>query len=165
MRSIVPTGMTESVDYYEVLGIEVTASNDDIRKAYKEQAMRWHPDKASAKNKEAATERFKVVSAAFEELSDAGKRENYDQRRATNSDCRKGHSVALDEAWEIFIRGILHSGGSTYTLRPSLLPDYDPAMTKGKPGKIWNCLATWMIRREISKNSAKGKGPLDPHTK
>jgi len=62
-------------------------------------------------------------------------------------------------------RGILHSGGSTYTLRPSFLPDYDPAMTKGKPGKIWNCLATWMIRREISKNSAKGKVPLDPHTK
>eukprot|EP00798_Chlamydomonas_sp_ICE-L_P017767 gene17767-24143_t len=62
-------------------------------------------------------------------------------------------------------RGILHSGGSTYTLRPSFLPDYDPAMTKGKPGKIWNCLATWMIRREISKNSAKGKGSLDPHTK
>eukprot|EP00798_Chlamydomonas_sp_ICE-L_P005433 gene5434-5646_t len=33
-------------------------------------------------------------------------------------------------------RGILHSGGSTYTLRPSFLPDYDPAMTKGKPEEV-----------------------------
>eukprot|EP00798_Chlamydomonas_sp_ICE-L_P000198 gene198-biopygen2165 len=99
--------MAEYVDYYEVLGIEVTASNDDIRKAYKEQAMRWHPDKASAKNKEAATERFKVVSGSYEELSDAGRREKYDQRRATTSDCRQGRSVALDEAWEIFIKFII----------------------------------------------------------
>eukprot|EP00798_Chlamydomonas_sp_ICE-L_P028373 gene28373-31507_t len=59
-------------------------------------------------------------------------------------------------------RGILHSGGSTYTLRPSFLPDYDPAMTKGSPAKIGTGLATWMTERDLQEFRHREKAPFTP---
>ena len=64
-------------DYYEALGIERTAPADEIKKAYRRLALKWHPDK-NAGNAEAA-ERFKVISAAFAVLSDEPKRQRYDE--------------------------------------------------------------------------------------
>ena len=64
-------------DYYEALGIERTAPADEIKKAYRRLALKWHPDK-NAGNAEAA-ERFKVISAAFAVLSDEAKRQRYDE--------------------------------------------------------------------------------------
>ena len=64
-------------DYYATLGISRDASPDDIQKAYRQLARKYHPDKnpddASAKKK------FQEVQAAFEVLSDAEKRKLYDQ--------------------------------------------------------------------------------------
>ncbi len=63
-------------DYYEVLGVERGASVDDIKKAYRKLAMKYHPDV----NKEAgAEEKFKELSEAYAVLSDAQKRSQYDQ--------------------------------------------------------------------------------------
>lgn len=67
-----------SDDYYEILGVPRTATEDDIRKGYRRQALRWHPDK-NPDNKEAAEERFKLVSEAYEVLSNKDKREIYDR--------------------------------------------------------------------------------------
>lgn len=64
-------------DYYEVLGIEKTASADEIKKAYRKLAMKFHPDK-NPDNKE-AEEKFKEASEAYEVLSDSDKRARYDQ--------------------------------------------------------------------------------------
>ncbi|MFN2352662.1 MAG: molecular chaperone DnaJ [Kiritimatiellia bacterium] len=64
-------------DYYEVLGVARGASLDDIKKAYRRLAMKYHPDK-NAGNKE-AEEKFKEVSEAYEVLSDDKKRRQYDQ--------------------------------------------------------------------------------------
>ena len=94
-------------DYYEALGVSESASLEDIRKAYKQQALRWHPDKAPPEGKEAATERFKAVCAAYDVLSEDSKRNEYDRRRtaASNSGgAMPGHNVSLKDAWEIFIR-------------------------------------------------------------
>uniref|UniRef100_A0A3B4ZLM4 DnaJ homolog subfamily B member 6-like n=1 Tax=Stegastes partitus TaxID=144197 RepID=A0A3B4ZLM4_9TELE len=65
------------VDYYQVLGVRRDASADDIKKAYRKQALRWHPDK-NPENKEEAEKKFKELSEAYEVLSDANKRSIYD---------------------------------------------------------------------------------------
>lgn len=67
-----------SEDYYEILQVPRSATEDDIRKGYRRQALRWHPDK-NPDNKEAAEERFKLVSEAYEVLSNKEKREIYNR--------------------------------------------------------------------------------------
>ncbi|GHJ85804.1 hypothetical protein NliqN6_2206 [Naganishia liquefaciens] len=65
-------------DYYKVLGVDKTASEADIKKAYKKAALKWHPDR-NKDNEEAASKKFKEISEAFEVLSDDNKRAVYDQ--------------------------------------------------------------------------------------
>ena len=64
-------------DYYEVLGISKSASDADIKKAYRKLAKKYHPD-ANPDNKEAEA-KFKEVTEAYEVLSDADKRAAYDR--------------------------------------------------------------------------------------
>ncbi len=64
-------------DYYEVLGIAKGADQDEIKKAYRKLAIKYHPDKNQG-NAE-AEEKFKEATEAYEVLSDAQKRQNYDQ--------------------------------------------------------------------------------------
>ena len=65
-------------DYYEVLGVDKSASDDEIKKAYRKLAKQWHPD-ANLDNKAEAEAKFKEVGEAYEVLSNPQKRKNYDQ--------------------------------------------------------------------------------------
>jgi len=65
------------VDYYRVLEVTRNASTEDIKKAYRKLALKWHPDK-NPDNLEEATKRFKELSEAYEVLSDEKKRKVYD---------------------------------------------------------------------------------------
>ncbi len=65
-------------DYYELLGVEKSADNKQIKKAYKRLAMKHHPDR-NADNKASAEEKFKEIQKAYAILSDEQKRQAYDQ--------------------------------------------------------------------------------------
>lgn len=65
-------------DYYEVLGVEKTATDEELKKAYRKLAKKYHPD-ANPDNKEEAEAKFKELNEAYEVLSDKQKRNMYDQ--------------------------------------------------------------------------------------
>jgi molecular chaperone DnaJ len=67
----------EKRDYYEVLGVERGATRDEIKKAYRKQALKYHPDKNPGNKK--AEEKFKEAAAAYEILSNDEKRARYDR--------------------------------------------------------------------------------------
>ena len=66
-----------SKDYYQVLGVAKSATQDEIKKAYRKLAVTYHPDKNQG-DKE-AEKKFQEISAAYEVLSDEKKRETYDR--------------------------------------------------------------------------------------
>ncbi|MCE3051876.1 hypothetical protein HAX54_051095 [Datura stramonium] len=66
------------VDYYKVLGVDKNATDDDLKKAYRKLAMKWHPDK-NPQNKKEAEAKFKQISEAYDVLSDSQKKAVYDQ--------------------------------------------------------------------------------------
>lgn len=66
----------EYKDYYKVLGVEKKATQDEIKKAFRKLAIKYHPDKT--KGDKAAEEKFKEVNEAYEVLGDKNKRQKYD---------------------------------------------------------------------------------------
>ena len=93
-------------DYYQVLGVDKKASADEIKKAYRKLAIKWHPDK-NPNNKVASEEKFKKISEAYAVLSDPEKRQQYDNfgsdqfsQRYSQEDIFKGFD--LDEILRSF---------------------------------------------------------------
>jgi len=86
-------------DYYKLLGLEKRATAEDIKKAYRKLALKWHPDKNP--NNKAAEEKFKKISEAYAVLSDPKKREEYDtfgsadqfRQRYTQEDIFRGFDL------------------------------------------------------------------------
>ncbi|MCB0358708.1 MAG: DnaJ domain-containing protein, partial [Bdellovibrionales bacterium] len=100
-------------DYYEVLGVSRTASKEEIQKAYKRLARKFHPDV----NKEAGAEdKFKEVAEAYEVLKDPEKRKRYD---ALGANWKNGQEFQPPPGWEEmfggFAGGRSFQGGSTFT--------------------------------------------------
>ncbi len=71
--------MSTKRDYYEILELKKNATNEDIKKAYREMALRHHPDRVPQEQKKEAEDRFKEISEAYAVLSDPQKRALYDQ--------------------------------------------------------------------------------------
>jgi len=102
-------------DYYKILGVDKSASDTEIKKAYRKLAMKYHPD--HTKNDKSAEEKFKQVSEAYAVLSDAEKRKQYDQfgssgfhQRFSQEDIFKGFDFS-DVFREFGFGGSGSSGG------------------------------------------------------
>jgi len=87
----------EYKDYYKILGVARTASDDEIRKAFRKLARQYHPD--VAKNKKEAEEKFKEINEANEVLSDPEKRKRYD---ALGANWKQGSEFRPPPGWESF---------------------------------------------------------------
>jgi len=68
--------MPTTRDYYDILGVSKNAPKEELRKAYRKQALEWHPDRNKSSN---AEKKFKEINQAYEVLSDSEKRAAYDQ--------------------------------------------------------------------------------------
>src|SRR5687768_928352 len=112
--------MARTPDYYDVLGVDRKASQEDIRKAYRKLARRYHPDT----NKEpGAEERFKEISEAHDVLSDPDKRKAYDRGPSLFGGARTGPAGGAGQAggggdfgsFSDILSGIFSSGGGRGT--------------------------------------------------
>ncbi len=71
--------MSTKKDYYDILGLPKGAGVDEIKKAYRQLVMKYHPDRVEPAKKKGAEERFKEISEAYAVLSDPQKKQLYDQ--------------------------------------------------------------------------------------
>ena len=94
--------MEEKRDYYEVLGVTKTASEDEIKKAYKKLAIKYHPDR-NPDNKE-AEEKFKEAAEAYEVLSDPKKKAKYDRfgHSGMGQGGYQGGGMSMDDIFSAF---------------------------------------------------------------
>jgi molecular chaperone DnaJ len=103
--------MSTKRDYYEILGVAKTASQEEIKKAYRKVAIQFHPDKNQG-NKE-AEEKFKEAAEAYEILSNTEKRAHYDRYgHARTGSNYGGHNMNMEDIFSQF--GDIFGGGSPF---------------------------------------------------
>jgi len=98
-------------DYYEVLGIPRGSSEDEVKKAYRKMALKWHPDKNTGENKDLADKKFKEISEAYQVLADPEKRGIYDRYGHAGLRQNGGES---DEFYGFEDAFMPHNGGSRH---------------------------------------------------
>lgn len=103
--------MSTKRDYYEILGTAKSATQEEIKKAYRKVAIQFHPDKNPG-NKE-AEEKFKEAAEAYEILSDPDKRAHYDRYgHARPGSSYSGHNMNMEDIFSQF--GDIFGGGSPF---------------------------------------------------
>jgi curved DNA-binding protein len=90
-------------DYYKILGISRSAGTDDIRKAYRKLAMKYHPDRNPGDK--AAEEKFKEINEAYQVLSDSDKKMRYDQLGSAYSNWQQRGGTPTDFDWSQWFGG------------------------------------------------------------
>lgn len=161
--------MAEKRDYYEVLGVDKSASETDIKSAYRKQAKKYHPD-LNPGNAE-AEKHFKEANEAYEVLSDVGKKQKYDTYGHAGVDPNFGAGggygggfggaagVDLNDIFESFFGGF---GGSGTQRRNPNAPrrgaDVRVGLTISFMEAVHGCTKTVTINREETCPDCDGEG-------
>src|SRR6187455_2807783 len=101
----------EYKDYYKVLGVDKKATQDEIKKAFRKLALKYHPDK-NPDNKKEAEEKFKLINEANEVLGDPEKRKKYDELGENWNRFQQGQGQQGGHDWSAFNRA--QGGGAHY---------------------------------------------------
>lgn len=107
--------MAEKRDYYEVLGVDRNVTADELKKAYRKMAIKYHPDRQQGKTdaeKKAAEEKFKEAAEAYDVLSNPEKRARYDKYGFAGEQGAGGFSgqgMSMDDIFSQF--GDIFGGG------------------------------------------------------
>ena len=158
-------------DYYDVLGINKSATEDEIKKAYKKMALKYHPDR----NKEADAEaKFKEVNEAYSVLSDKDKKEKYDRFGFNGLD---GNNIPADfddifssifgmgSSFDMFGDGFPFGGGMRFNNstaknrnRPIKGDDIFESITIGFYDSVFGCVKDINISISTVCDKCEGKG-------
>ena len=135
-------------DYYEVLGVTKSATDDEIKRAYRKMAVQYHPDK----NKEAsAAEKFKEVTHAYEVLSDPQKRQTYDQYGAAAFEQGAGQGPF----------GGAQGQGTAASLGQGRAGSLERSDDTGRAGGVYRQPAEWIDATHVTRASC-GKRVFQP---
>ena len=157
--------MAEKRDYYEVLGVSKTATEEEIKKAYRSLAKKYHPD-LNPDNKE-AEEKFKEVNEAYETLSDPTKRSQYDQFGHAGPQQFGGGAYGggfdgfggINDIFEAFFGGGARRGGSASSSnRPRQGDDIEQTVTIDFMESINGCKREIKVNVEEECSSCGGTG-------
>lgn len=140
-------------DLYAVLGVSKTATADEIKKAYRDAAFRYHPDRNSGDA--AAEEKFKQVNAAYAVLGDATKRRDYDLYGSTGQQTYSRPNQYQDDYdpfWEMFGNGRQYNQGTgqrqyySWSSRPKRDPTRGEAFSSMLGGAVTSILGLLFFR-------------------
>ncbi|WKC78189.1 DnaJ domain-containing protein [Borreliella turdi] len=159
-------------DYYNILGIQKNASNEEIKKAYKKLAIKYHPDKN--KGNKIAEEKFKEINEAYEILSSPDKKRNYDALGSTNFNNNDDHfekefnSSRFSNFEDLDFFSQIFTGSSRKTIDKEIILNislYDAYMGSKKIILINNKEIEIIIPKgtlETTKIKINNKGPINP---
>ena len=85
-----------STEYYDLLGVSKNAQENEIKKAYRKLAVKYHPDKSPSDKKDEYTKKFQEISEAYEVLSDSEKRKKYDMFGKEAANMGEGHGPGMN---------------------------------------------------------------------
>jgi molecular chaperone DnaJ len=147
-------------DLYNVLGVERGASEDDIKKAYRKMAMKYHPDKNPGD--ESAEAKFKEVAEAYDVLSDEGKKSNYDRFGTTDGKSQNpfGQGFNMDDIFSQF-GDIFGSRGNPHQRRQAKGGDLRIKVSLTIQEIITGCTKKMKYKRQDTCKPCSGKGGSD----
>ncbi|PHJ22429.1 hypothetical protein CSUI_003720 [Cystoisospora suis] len=118
-KSFLSTSSEKEKDFYEILGVSENATQDDIKKAYRRLALKWHPDR-NPDTRQMAEEKFRSVSGAYQTLSNPERRQEYDTLRKFGG-AGRAQGTSASSSSDFFRGGGPHpftppfgSGGGTF---------------------------------------------------
>ncbi len=145
-------------DYYELLGLERDAPNDEIKRAYRKMARQYHPDVAG--EDPSAEARFKEIAVAYETLSDPEKRRRYDMfgEGGPGSGGSDPFGGGLGDIFDVFFGGSDPFGGQRGQAGPPRGQDAEMELELSLVEAVFGCTRTIEVRMPVECGRCDGSG-------